>query len=347
MNKQLTIALIGCTVLIAIYFATSTGSQFQSNSQTNVNMPRVNEVVSQGGRSSTLVNSINVESKPIGTSTRQQLKDEQLTPAETYANWTEVKTLLTKGEINIELEKLLIDSLKKTANPQVYAELKLLLQVPDSNLDSRNQEYLLSLLAAINTKESVSLLLATLEEENVTDSNAIYVAKKSLKKIAQSAAHIDLLENSFNTMFSDNLFLADVANGIAGNATEQSFNFLVVQVDADNEKTPIVLASMSHINNERLVPQLQYLINTREAESELSITSLNTLANMGQYEAAVALIQWSAQQPASSKAFVEELFSTASQRSPSTYRAIEKQLNIQQFTSSEVKQKIEEVYSKK
>ncbi len=144
MNKQLTIALIGCTVLIAIYFATSTGGQFQSNSQTNANMPRVNEVVSQGGRSSTLVNSINVESKPISTSTRQQLKDEQLTPAETYANWTEVKTLLTKGEINIELEKLLIDSLKKTANPQVYAELKQLLQVPDSNLESRNQEYLIS-----------------------------------------------------------------------------------------------------------------------------------------------------------------------------------------------------------
>lgn len=347
MKKQFTIALTGCAVLVAIYFSTGTGSQIKSNTQTAADMSRVNEAISHEFPASAQVEGVNIEEKPINSPANKQTKNTVFSPAATYANWTNMKELLAKGEVNIEFEKQLIDSLRKTPNLQVYEEFKQLLEVVDSNLNTRNQEYLLSLLAVINTEESVSLLLKTLENETITDSNAIYVAKKSLQQIAQSVAHIDQLEASFKTMSSDNQFLADVANGIAKNAAEQNLDFLVAQVDAANDKSPIAMASMSNITNERLVPQLQRLINTRDAQSDLSIASLNTLATMGQYEAAIALIQWSAQQSVGSKAFVGELFSTAAQRSPSTYRAIEKQLNRQQFTSTEIKLVIEDIYSKK
>ncbi|OZS45956.1 hypothetical protein [Photobacterium sanguinicancri] len=344
MKKQLAIALTGCAVLVAIYFAASTGGQIQSNVQADPDNSLITEVANDKTAPLIQADPEEIELNPINPSPKKHIKDEQQSAVKSYVVWNEMKELLAKGEVNNELEKQLIESLRKKPNQQVYEEFKQLLQIADSNLNSRNQEYLLSLLAVINTEESAGLLLTTLENTKITDSNAIYVARKSLQKISQSAKHINQLEASFMTMSSDNLFLPNIANGIAKNAAEQNFDFLVAQVDAANEKSPIAIASMTNITNERLVPQLQQLINTRATESELSIASLNTLANMGQYEAAVALIQWSAQQPASSKAFVGELFSTARQRSPSAFRAIEKQLNRQQFTSSEIKSVIEEVY---
>lgn len=343
-KKKLAIALTGSAVLVATYFATSTAGQTQSHVQADADSSLTTEFANDKTAPLTQADSVKIESNPINPPSKKHIKGDQQSVVDSYASWIEMKELLAKGEVNIKLEKQLIESLRNNPNPLVYEEFNQLLQIADSNLNSRNQEYLLSLLAVINTGESVSLLLTTLENTKISDSNAIYVAKKSLQKISESAEHINQLEASFEAMSSDNLFLPDIANGIAKNAAEPNFDFLVAQVDAANEKSPIAIASMTNITNERLVPQLQQLLNTRAVESELSVASLKTLAGMGQYEAAVALIQWSAQQPASSKAFVGELFSAAGQRSPSTYRAIDKQLHRHQFTSTEIKSVIEEIY---
>ncbi|MCL1137693.1 hypothetical protein [Shewanella pneumatophori] len=347
MNKQLIIVLVGTTALVAIYFATSAGDQLQSTSQSNVNNPQTAKEINDTSAKSIKVSSVKNESKRIKNSNDKDIKTESLSHEEVYEHWTKMKELLENGEINVALEKQLIDFLKQNNDLQIYTELMQLLQIPDSNLESRNQEYLLSLLASINTKESVSLLLGVLEEGLVTDSNAIYVAKKSLKKITQSATHINLLENSFSNMTSDNIFLTDVTRGIARNASEQNFDFLVTQVNAANEKSPVALTSIGLINSEKLVPKLQQTISSNSPEAKLSIASLNALANMGKYEASVALIQWSSKQPSSNKVLVKHLFTKATQKSPSTYRAIEKQLNKHNFASTDIKTVIENAYAKK
>jgi hypothetical protein len=268
-----------------------------------------------------------------------------ISPDEVFDVWGEIKTLLTAGKIDIGLEKQLINSLKQTSNPQILAEISQLLQQPDANLTSRNQEYLLSLLAVVNTHESVSLLLDTLENTPITDSNAIYSAKKSLQKIARSDTYLSLFESTFSNMDSDNLFLPDIANAIAKNASESSFDFIINQIDSLGDKSSIAMNSMENITQEKLVPKLQQIINSRDPNSELSQVSLTTLANMGQYEAAAALIQWSASQPPSADKLVTELFNSAVNKSPSAYRAIEKELNSYDFSSSEIKKTIKAIYS--
>ncbi|WP_318489651.1 hypothetical protein [Photobacterium leiognathi] len=263
-----------------------------------------------------------------------------------YSAWSDVKLALSNGEVDVRQEKKLIASLRESDDILVFEEIWQLLQVSDYDLISRNQEYLLSLLAVINTQASINLFLLALQHVDIRDSNAIYVAEKSLKNIAASAENLPLLEQSFSLMHSDNRFLLGLANGIARNAGKEQLAFLVTQIDARSKKSPLVIASMSKLTNEQLVPELENIINSRQPEDEVTISSVRALASMGQYEGTVALINWSTQQQYEQKDFVYELFQIAVQRSPSAYRAIEKQLNKQEFVSSEIKEIIEEVYSK-
>jgi hypothetical protein len=337
MKKQIIIVLAICIISVATYVISDVSEQNQnieqaeSNEQPLINLPnKPPKKIAQAAKVDTVV---------------QKLSKISMSPEKTFDVWIGIKTRLSAGEIDIGLEKQLINSLKQTPNPQVLAEMHQLLQQPDANLTSRNQEYLLSLLAVVNTHESVSLLLNTLVNTPITDSNAIYSAKKSLQKIARSDIHLSLFESTFSNMDSNNLFLPDIANAIAKNASESSFDFIINQIHNSGDKSIIAMNSMESITKEKLVPKLQQLINSTEPGSELSLVSLKTLASMGQYEAAAALIQWSASQPSNADKLVTELFTSAVNRSPSTYKAIEKELNRYDFSSPKIKKTIQTIYS--
>ena len=93
---------------------------------------------------------------------------------------------------------------------------------------------------------------------------------------------------------------------------------------------------MNKIQTESLVPHITSYLS---GGSTINVknTLLNTLANMGQYEAASALISWSSKQPKESADQVKQLFDLAFRRSPSTKRAIDKELYTQEFASEELK----------
>jgi hypothetical protein len=339
MKNKLIIVLTLPTILVAIYFVVGIGSESEHHAAIDKSQKMKTVTINQ--KIKTLTESkqemASVPAVPQSLSTTEQ----------TYAVWGELKQLLIQGEVNISLEKRLINSLRSAPDQQVYTEIRQLLQQPDDNFQTRNQEYLLSLLAEINSNESVQLFLTTLENTPITDSNAIYATKVAIQRLTNTDKHLSAFELSFTTMASDNNFLTDIANGIARNAHESDFDFIVAHIDSAGDKSTIAMNSMTNMTSERLVPKIQKLIATREPNTKLSHISLKTLANMGQYEAVAALIQWSATQPTSANTLVTELFTIAGNRSPSTYRAIEKELNDYQFASAEIKQIIENIYSKK
>ena len=175
--------------------------------------------------------------------------------------------------------------------------------------------------------------------------NLITVADSRLVVRLRQESHQCWTDNCADDANELETAISDIANAIAKNASESSFDFIINQIDSLGDKSSIAMNSMENITQEKLVPKLQQIINSRDPNSELSQVSLTTLANMGQYEAAVALIQWSAYQPPSADKLVTELFNSAVNSSPSAYRAIEKELNSYDFLSSEIKKTIQTIYS--
>lgn len=267
------------------------------------------------------------------------------TSSSTFGVWQELVGSIKISRVDTVNEKQLILMLRVEADTSVYDEIRELLQLGPNSASDRTQEYLLSLLAAINTPESVAVLLDALKTLSSPSSNTVYVVKKSIQKISRDATHISLLKDSFVELEEDNLYIGDVARGIARNASELDFEFLIGIAQTDDNKSKVALSSLQYLNNERLVPSLQYVIDSNAADSQLIAASLSSLANMGQYEAAVALIKWSANQDASNLAYVRHLISQAESRSPSMSRAIEKTLDNQVFVNPEVKEMIELIYS--
>ncbi len=339
MKKQFFIALIIGLALVAAYFATSVSS----HKGQSIN------ITPKTGSDTKIIDAQQV--KPMKTiladgQTLSKLDEKSLlTEKEVFDLWLVVQNQLKVGAIELSLEKKLIKLLRQQPNKQIYQDIVKLLRSQDADLNSRRQEYLLSLLAAINTSESVEVFLSELENISVSESNAIYTVKKSMQRLSRTSQYSKLFEESFINMSSDNLFISDVAQSIAKNAQAENLDFIISQIDANDKKSEVALQSLEYLKNEKLVPQLQTLIQTRTPDSSVTQASLQSLAGMGQYESAVALIQWSATIPSSSQMVVETLFTTAGNRSPSTYRAIEKELNRTQFVSSEVKQAIQSVYA--
>ena len=339
MKKQFFIALIIGLALVAAYFATSVLSH--KDQSIKITPKTVSDTKIIDAQQVKPTKTILADGQTLSKLDEKSL----LTEKEVFDLWLVVQNQLNLGAIELLFEKKLIKLLRQQPNKQIYQDIVKLLQSEDADLNSRRQEYLLSLLAALNTSESVEVFLSALENISVSESNAIYTVKKSMQRLSRTSQYSKLFEESFINMDSDNLFISDVAQSIAKNAQAKDLDFIISQIDANDKKSEVALQSMEYLNNEKLVPQLQTLIQTRTPESSVTQASLQSLAGMGQYESAVALIQWSATIPSSSQSVVEILFKKAGNRSPSTYRAIEKELNRTQFVSSEVKQVIQSVYA--
>ncbi|WP_112479711.1 hypothetical protein [Vibrio variabilis] len=261
--------------------------------------------------------------------------------------WQTLLDTRAEGNQSFDIEKRLIEALKRQPNTAVYNEIRAKLLLPDDG--QRTHEYLLSLLASINTPESVAVLLEALGALVEPSSDTIYAAKQSLRYITRSDRHMEQLKASFAKLPNDSLYLGDLARGIAQNAAESDLEFLIAVAGGSNSeqqdsKVGWALSSMSYLSNERLVPQLKDVIASKESTPALVDASLESLAMMGQYEAGVALIEWSTIQSASALPRVERLIVKAQSRSPSMTRAIDKTLHRQDFNSEEVRTMIERLH---
>ncbi len=244
--------------------------------------------------------------------------------------------------IDFAAEKELLNYLRNTNNEQIYQFI--IEKLKSANIGNANDdrliEYSLSLLAAIDSPRASEIFFTFVAQDNWQGSNAIYTVRKTISKLARNEDYNDLVQQTFTSASEDNPFISELAISIAQNAKTEQIDYLISYIDGASEnKSAVVTQAMTMINTESLVPHITSYLSDSSTKN-VQNTALNTLANMGQYEAASALITWSSKQPKDSVKQIESLFNIALKRSPSTKRAIEKEINFQEFNSEELKELI-------
>ena len=226
---------------------------------------------------------------------------------------TLLSNIYNHEKINVSDEKDLLKYLKATNDEGVYQLIVKKLQAADvgNESDDRLVEYSLSLLAAVNSRRASELFFNFIGKEKWQGSDAIYIVNKSISKLARNSDYTDLFQQTFTQTLDDNPFVAELATAIALNAQAEQVDYLISYVDSSLEhKGKAATQAMNSIHKESLVPHISSYISDSSTEAVQS-TALSSLANMGQYEAASALITWSSQQPKGSIKQVEKLFNIA------------------------------------
>lgn len=250
--------------------------------------------------------------------------------------------IINNQAIDFHLEKLLLNYLKETSNEQVYQIIVEKLQAANAGTESDDRliEYSLSLLAAIDTPRASEIFFTTLAQKNLQGSSAIYTINKSISKLTKNTAYTNLVQQTFAQANDENPFIRTLATAIAYNAKVEQIDYLFTYIDRGSKnKSTVASYAMNEIQSEYLVPHISSYISDGSTK-KVQNTALNALANMGQYEAASALITWSSTQPRSSAKQIAALFRVALRRSPSTKRAVEKEIYLKEFVSEELKELI-------
>ena len=244
--------------------------------------------------------------------------------------------------IDLSAEKELIKYLKETNNEAVF---QLIIEhIKNTNSgnkdDDRLIEYSLSLLAAIDSPRASEIFFGFVKEDNWENSTAIYTVNKSISRLARNENYTGLIEQTFAQTNDESPFLNELASGIAHNAKAEQVDYLINYIDSDSKNKSLASSqAMIKISSEPLVPHILSYTSDNSSKN-VQTAALNSLANMGQYEAASALIKWSSEQSSTAVDEVATLFEIALRRSPSTKRAIEKEINDLYFNSNQIKEKI-------
>jgi len=255
---------------------------------------------------------------------------------------TLLSSIHSNEKINFVDEKALLKYLKVTNDEEVYLLIieKLQAAVAGNENDDRLVEYSLSLLAAVDSRRASEVFFTFIGKEEWKDSSAIYIVNKSISKLTRNGDYTALVQQTFTQANDDNPFVRELSSAIARHATTEQVDYLISFVDSPSKnKSMGASQAMNSIHKESLVPHITSYI-TSSSTKAVHNTALNSLANMGQYEAASALITWSSKQPKESFDQVEQLFTIALSRSPSAKRAIEKEINTQEFVNENVKELI-------
>lgn len=255
---------------------------------------------------------------------------------------TLLSSIFNNEEINFSDEKALLKYLKATNDEEVYLHIieKLQAAVAGNESDDRLVEYSLSLLAAVDSLRASEVFFTFIGRAEWKDSSAIYIVNKAISKLTRNGDYTDLVQQTLTQANDDNPFVRELSSAIARNATTEQVDYLISFVDSPSKnKSMGASQAMNSIHKESLVPHITSYI-TDSSTKAVHTTALNSLANMGQYEAASALITWSSKQPQGSIDQVEQLFTIALSRSPSAKRAIEKEINAKEFANENVKELI-------
>lgn len=246
--------------------------------------------------------------------------------------------LTSFSELELENERRLVAYLRKVDDRKIYDILRMRFDkaVVGTSEGDKILEYGLSLLAAVNTRAATELLLEFVSKNEWENSEAIYLVKKSISHLNKSGHHSDLMKRAFATSKDTNPFLKQIAKGITNQPTPQNVDYLFSYISGNNNtKNSAAIYALNSLNYEPIVPTIKQYIGSEMLEQKEA--ALNALANMGQYEAASALIYWGALQPIEQKSKVKVLFDIAVSRSPSTIRAIKKEATKLTFASDEIR----------
>lgn len=254
-------------------------------------------------------------------------------------------TVVNDGSITAREEEMLLNYLRENDDQIIYQLIidrlgSLGLESIDSE---RMYEYTLSFLAAVNSYKASELFYSTITTNDISGSHAIYSANKSIERLSRNPEYTQLAQDAFSDSKDTSVFLVAIAKSIAVNAEADNVEFLLSFVESGNkEKQYAAQTAMKSLSKESLVPLLQEKI-TDENHVNVQDSALESLAHMGQYEAGVALLKWAAQQPNSELDKVTTLFNVAIARSPSTKRAIDKEIKYIDFVSQDIKDKVIEL----
>lgn len=255
---------------------------------------------------------------------------------------TKVKSLfdssVSGGKINFDYEKSLIEYLKHTDDFELYNYIRgRLLNVAIANRDGdRLMEYGISLLAAVGTPAAAEVLLEVVNSKNWENSEAIYLVKKSLEYLNKDGSLNSQLQAAFTDSGENSPFLRELALSLVKHPENEQINYLFSNINEEvNAKTYAATNALKSLTQEPMVPTVSNYLNS-SSKTQVDV-ALNSLANIGQYEAASALIAWSAKQPIEQKDNVARLFEISTNRSPSTRRAIQKEMGDLTFVSQDVK----------
>ena len=238
-------------------------------------------------------------------------------------------------------EKILIKYLSNNDDEDIYKFIISELKNNDyeESIRSLLQEYLLSLLVEVDTEKSVSIFLDMISDLKISDYNAIYSARNTIQRLSRSRKHLHLVKSTFEKISNDNIFLNELSGIISTNANKDDLSFLFSYISSKNtKKKQAVINNINLITNESLVPNFEVII--KNSTKEVEGIALTCLANMGQYEAASLLIKWSSKQEIEQLTKIKDLFEVATSRSPSTKRAIKKELNDYSFKTKKIKEEI-------
>ncbi|ASP48158.1 hypothetical protein [Cognaticolwellia beringensis] len=240
--------------------------------------------------------------------------------------------------VDIKFEKSLITYLRNTDDRDIYNYIlnKLNNAELSTPLGDSLVEYTISLLAAINTSSASKLMLDVVNTKNWQGSEAVYLVKKAISRFNRSGDFTELVQQAYAESSDTSPYLNELATSIAKNARGEQVQYLFDYIDSkESAKNIAARNALNTIQTESLVPNITQHLSSDSTE-KVNV-ALSSLANMGQYEAASALITWSAAQSLEAKSTVASLFEVALRRSPSTKRAIKKEVLPIQFANNEIK----------
>jgi len=241
-------------------------------------------------------------------------------------------------QTNFADEKSLINYLKKTDDIEVYKYIRerLLNAVLASKDGDRLMEYGISLLAAVGTPAATEFLLEIVNRKSWENSEATYLVKKSLEHLNGNGSLNNQIQTAFTNSSENSPFLKELALSLVKSPKHEQVNYLFSNISGEaNAKTYAAKNALKSLTQEPMVPTVsRYLDSSENAQVD---AALNSLANIGQYEAASTLLAWSAKQSVEQKDNVEKLFEVATNRSPSTRRAIQKEASDLSFASEDIR----------
>lgn len=262
--------------------------------------------------------------------------------------WKKLLAGFQNGEkVQVELENELIERLRNEPDSPVYQELLSLFR--QGSLEGFAQQVLVSLLGEVENFKSAETLMNLVNEALLNEPDVQWAASNAIRKFSPESWHehsnaefAPVFEAAWRTDNSN--FWLPIANVMATIGTPSTLDIFIKTLtdNTDPKRVEIVKRAMTDLTNPALIPKLADSLENSKTET-VQLTSGETLANMGNIEAASTLVDWSSQADAGKVGLVKTWFETAMNTTPEFIDYLETNLAGQKFAAPEVKQAVSAV----
>ena len=259
--------------------------------------------------------------------------------------WDALRKDILKGELSPHyLEDEFISKLKNESNEEVYNDLYLLLS--NNLLSNPKKQLVISLLAAIATKESTQLLYQLISDGLIdTDRELKYSMLRAIKKLPDEQLQDEerykiasIMEKEWHNI-NDKSILNATTIAMAKIGTKNTLSMFTKELETkgsyDQDIRNNIEESMTYIRNPSLIADLSTSLKTSQSNLVTSSSAI-ALANIGRTESVEALLDWAVNMPYDKLDQVTEVFTIAVNRSPSAISVLEKHLPSQKFDTYEI-----------